>query len=64
MTLREQAEQIVKDEYCTAVCDGFGQCCYIMWGSPYDCEGFAAEVEYVLKGWATEEKGREDDNKH
>ena len=58
LNLREQAEQMAKNEYC----DGCK-------GQPllkYDtvctetCEGFKADVEQTLREWATEDEARED----
>ena len=56
MTLREQAEEAVLDEYCQATCKGMGRCC-----DPQQCEGYRREVEYTLEQWTTDEN--KDDKK-
>ena len=52
MNLQEQAEQIVGEGYC-------GGCSAISCNDQSICDGFKAEVEQVLREWATEDAGRQ-----
>ena len=57
LTLREEAEQIVKDGYC-GDCKGSERGCE----DGYDCDGFKNEVENILKEWAEEDAGEQPHN--
>ncbi len=46
MTEQEEAEQSALSEYCQVTCKGMGRCCDYT-----QCEGFKAEVEYILREW-------------
>ena len=43
MTIREEAEKLVEDEYCGSVCDGLG--CNMQ----DTCDGYKKEVEQAMK---------------
>ena len=56
MTLRDQAEQVAKDEYC-ADCNGSRY--RKDSGCDENCEGFQELVEEILQEWAEENRKNE-----
>jgi hypothetical protein len=57
MTLREEAEQLAKEEHCEG-CKGQPLLKYDT-ACTETCEGFKADIEQTLRDWATEDTGRE-----
>ena len=57
MTLQEEAEQCARNEYCDG-CKGSRLFKYDTTCTE-TCEGFKAEVEQILREWATEDAGEQ-----